>query len=83
MIGNGTVADLEAIEHLGRMVRTASRCGLGQTAPNPLLTTLQNFAGFYRDKVRSDVDYVSQFNLDYATAESNIVAGRRPNLQKA
>jgi len=83
MVGNGTVRDLEAIEHLGQMVRTASRCGLGQTAPNPLLTTLENFAGYYRDKVRSDVEFVSQFNLDYATAESNIVAGRRPNLQKA
>ena len=83
MVGNGTVADLDAIVHLGRMVRTASRCGLGQSAPNPLLTTLENFADFYRDKVRTDVDYVSQFNLDYATAESNVVAGRRPNLQKA
>jgi hypothetical protein len=29
------------------------------------------------------VEFVSQFNLDYATAESNIVAGRPPNLQKA
>jgi [NiFe] hydrogenase diaphorase moiety large subunit len=83
MIGNGTIQDLEAIEQLGRMVRTASRCGLGQTAPNPLLTTLENFAGYYRERVRTDVDFVSQFNLDYATAESNIVAGRRPNLQKA
>jgi [NiFe] hydrogenase diaphorase moiety large subunit len=83
MVGNGTVQDLEAIEQLGRMVRTASRCGLGQTAPNPLLSTLEHFADFYREQVRTDVDYVSQFNLDYATAESNVVAGRRPNLQKA
>jgi [NiFe] hydrogenase diaphorase moiety large subunit len=77
------VQDLEAIEQLGRMVQTTSRCGLGQTAPNPLLSTLAHFAEVYREKVRTDVDYVSQFNLDYATAESNVVAGRRPNLQKA
>ena len=82
MVGNGTVRDLEAIEQLGRMVRTASRCGLGQTAPNPLLSTLEHFADFYREQVRTDVDYVSQFNLDYATAESNVVAGRRPNLTR-
>jgi [NiFe] hydrogenase diaphorase moiety large subunit len=83
MVGNGTIDDLDSIRHLGRMVRAASRCGLGQTAANPLLTTLDHFADYYRDKVRTDVDYVSQFNLDFATAESNIVAGRRPNLHKA
>jgi [NiFe] hydrogenase diaphorase moiety large subunit len=83
MVGNGTEADLDAIEHLGRIVRTTSRCGLGQTAPNPLLSTLENFADEYRARVRTDVDYVSQFNLEYATAESNVAAGRRPNLQRA
>lgn len=83
MVGNGTMRDLEGIEHLGRIVRTASRCGLGQTAPNPLLSTLEHFADEYRARVRSDVDYVSQFNLEYATAESNVAAGRRPNLQRA
>jgi len=83
MVGNGTVQDLDAIKDLGRMVRTASRCGLGQTAPNPLLSTLENFADLYRSRVRTDVDYVSQFNLEFATAESARVAGRRPNLEKA
>ncbi|MGE0461654.1 MAG: NADH-ubiquinone oxidoreductase-F iron-sulfur binding region domain-containing protein [Vicinamibacterales bacterium] len=83
MVGNGTVHDLEAIEQLGRMVRAASRCGLGQTAPNPLLTTLEHFEDYYRGRVRTDVDFVSQFNLDFAAAESLAVAGRRPNLEKA
>ncbi|MGE3273661.1 MAG: NAD(P)H-dependent oxidoreductase subunit E [Vicinamibacterales bacterium] len=83
MVGNGTSKDLEAIQGLGRMVKMASRCGLGQTAPNPLLTTLEHFPEVYAGSVRTDVDYVSQFNLEYATAESNAVAGRRPNLEKA
>jgi [NiFe] hydrogenase diaphorase moiety large subunit len=83
MVGNGTVQDLDAIRDLGRLVRTASRCGLGQTAPNPLLSTLENFPELYRSRVRTDVDYVSQFNLEFATAESTRVAGRRPNLEKA
>lgn len=82
MVGNGTVHDLRAIQQLGGIVRTASRCGLGQTAPNPLLSTLTNFPEHYKNLVRADVDEVSQFNLEYATAESNIVAGRRPNLQR-
>ena len=82
MVGNGTTEDLEAIEHLGRMVKSGSRCGLGQTSPNPLLTTLENFPDLYAGKVRSDVDYISQFNLDYATAESIEVAGRVPHRKK-
>jgi [NiFe] hydrogenase diaphorase moiety large subunit len=83
MVGNGTTADLTAITQLGHMVKTGSRCGLGQTSPNPLLTTLDNFRGLYEAKVRSDVDYISQFNLEFASAESIAVAGRRPNLEKA
>jgi [NiFe] hydrogenase diaphorase moiety large subunit len=81
MVGNGTSDDLAAIERLGQMVKSGSRCGLGQTAPNPLLSTLEHFRPLYLSKVRTDVDYVSQFNLEYATAESIAVAGRRPNLE--
>jgi [NiFe] hydrogenase diaphorase moiety large subunit len=83
MVGNGTTEDLKAIEHLGQMVKSGSRCGLGQTSPNPLLTTLENFQDLYAGKVRSDVDYISQFNLDFATAESIEVAGRMPHRKKA
>ncbi len=81
MAGNGTAADLDGIRRLGAIVRTASRCGLGQTAPNPLLSTLEHFPGAYQSRVRAGVDYVSQFDLDFATAESNAAAGRRPNLR--
>jgi [NiFe] hydrogenase diaphorase moiety large subunit len=83
MVGNGTARDVQAIRDLGKMVKTASRCGLGQSSPNPLLSTIENFADLYAAKVRADVDYISQFNLDYATAESIAVAGRTPNLEKA
>ncbi|MEZ5417051.1 MAG: NAD(P)H-dependent oxidoreductase subunit E [Vicinamibacterales bacterium] len=82
MVGNGTEADLEAIRQLGAMVRATSRCGLGQTAPNPLLTTLAHFPDEYLGRVRTDVDYVSQFNLEFASAASRAAAARRPNLQR-
>ncbi len=73
--GNGTTTDLASIEQLGQMVKTASRCGLGQTSPNPLLTTLTSFRDVYLSRVRADVDYISQFNLQAATAASIAVAG--------
>jgi NADH-quinone oxidoreductase subunit F len=41
--GEGTAEDLEVLERLARTVRSASLCGLGQTAPNPVLTALRYF----------------------------------------
>jgi [NiFe] hydrogenase diaphorase moiety large subunit len=76
--GHGTTADLTAIEQLGAMVKTTSRCGLGQTSPNPLLSTLEHFRDVYLGKVRADVDYISQFDLAAATAESLAVASGTP-----
>ncbi len=42
-------ADLEKLEHLCQIVRQASLCGLGQTAPNPVLSTLRYFRAEYED----------------------------------
>lgn len=81
MIGNGCTTDLEGIKDLGKLVRSTSRCGLGQTSPNPLLTTLQNFPEYFAKRVRSDVDMVSQFDLQFAIAESCKVANRTANLE--
>ena len=45
--GQGTLADLDRLEELGGVVRRASLCGLGQTAPNPVLSTLRHFRDEY------------------------------------
>ncbi|MCL2120960.1 MAG: NADH-quinone oxidoreductase subunit NuoF [Clostridiales bacterium] len=45
--GKGTMADLQELEEIAEMVREMSFCALGQTAPNPLLTTLQYFKEEY------------------------------------
>lgn len=45
--GKGTKEDLEKLEDLAYMVRESSLCGLGQTAPNPVLTTLKYFRDEY------------------------------------
>lgn len=82
MIGNGSQKDIEDIKNLGRIVKSASRCGLGQSSPNPLLTAISNFSEYFKSKVRQDVDFMSQFNMDFAIAESVKVANRKPNLEK-
>jgi NADH:ubiquinone oxidoreductase subunit F (NADH-binding) len=45
--GRGELADLDRLEQLAEVVHSASLCGLGQTAPNPVLTTLRYFREEY------------------------------------
>lgn len=45
--GNGKSEDLTKLQELGEVMRDTSLCGLGQTAPNPVLSTLRYFRGEY------------------------------------
>ncbi len=49
--GRGRLEDLQRLKNLGEAMREASLCGLGQTAPNPVLTTLRYFEDEYRAHV--------------------------------
>ena len=49
--GKGTLEDIDFLENLGNQVRKGSLCGLGQTAPNPVLATLRYFKNEYLDHV--------------------------------
>ena len=49
--GEATPADLEMLQELCDLVRSASLCGLGQSAPNPVVTTLKYFGDEYRAHV--------------------------------
>jgi len=46
--GTGELSDLEILKELAPMIKDASLCGLGQTCPNPVLTTLNYFLDEYR-----------------------------------
>ncbi len=45
--GNGELEDLDRLEELSNYIKSASLCGLGQTAPNPVLSTLRYFREEY------------------------------------
>ena len=45
--GKGKDGDIELLEQIGNTVKVASLCGLGQTAPNPVLTTIKYFRDEY------------------------------------
>ena len=50
--GEGTWADLELLERLCEMVKSSSLCGLGQSAPNPVASTLKYFRHEYEHHIR-------------------------------
>ncbi len=49
--GNGEIEDLDKLEKLGKNIIKGSLCGLGQTAPNPVLTTIKYFREEYEAHV--------------------------------
>jgi NADH:ubiquinone oxidoreductase subunit F (NADH-binding)/NAD-dependent dihydropyrimidine dehydrogenase PreA subunit len=51
--GKGTPADIPMLEGLTHAIAKGSLCGLGQTAPNPVITTLKYFGEEYREHVES------------------------------
>ncbi len=50
--GKGKEEDIETLQDLGRDIIAASLCGLGQTAPNPILTTIKYFREEYESHIR-------------------------------
>jgi len=75
--GKGRPSDLDYLEELGETVKIASRCGLGQTSPNPILTTLKNFRGAYEELVSESSDGLQKsFDFRAALGDAEAIAGR-------
>jgi NADH-quinone oxidoreductase subunit F len=51
--GLGEMADLERLEELAAKIKVSSLCALGQTAPNPVLTTLKYFRSEYEEHIKN------------------------------
>ncbi len=49
--GEGKDGDIELLEELANKIKDGSMCGLGQTAPNPVLTTIRYFRNEYEDHI--------------------------------
>ncbi|WP_294139742.1 NADH-quinone oxidoreductase subunit NuoF [uncultured Sanguibacteroides sp.] len=45
--GQGTMEDLDTLKNLSRVIKDTALCGLGQTSPNPVLSTIDNFYDEY------------------------------------
>ncbi len=51
--GHAEMSDIQTLEDISRTVKDGSLCGLGQTAPNPVLTTLKYFRNEYEEHVKN------------------------------
>ncbi|OPZ73017.1 MAG: NADP-reducing hydrogenase subunit HndC [Firmicutes bacterium ADurb.Bin456] len=74
--GHGEMEDLVLLEELSHDIRDASLCGLGQTAPNPVLSTLRYFKSEYIAHVRDKrcPAGVCKALLDYLVDEKRCIA---------
>jgi [NiFe] hydrogenase diaphorase moiety large subunit len=80
--GRATLADLTQMEELGNTIIRMSRCGLGQTAPNPILTTMRNFPELYEARL-APTTFTPLVTLHDALREAVVVQGREPTTVEA
>jgi [NiFe] hydrogenase diaphorase moiety large subunit len=81
--GRASKQDLRDLEDWGKLVKSTSRCGLGQTSPNPILTTLANFRELYEAKIQEGTDSVPEFDLVTAIQEGCAAANRQPDCKES
>jgi [NiFe] hydrogenase diaphorase moiety large subunit len=79
--GRASLTDIAATETLANTVVRMSRCGLGQTAPNPILTTMRSFPELYEARLAPDA-FEPLVTLDAALREAVEVQGREPATQE-
>jgi [NiFe] hydrogenase diaphorase moiety large subunit len=77
--GHGVMQDIADLESWSKLMKY-NRCGLGQTAANPIITSLRSFRNIYEILVQKDREFDTGFNLAEAVRESSEAAGRTPIL---
>ena len=75
----GVRQDIDDMVAWGKILK-ASRCGLGQTAANPILSSLKNFPHLYEEKIQKNKSFDSGFDLNSVIKESAKATGRVPNV---
>ena len=73
--GKGSQYDLNRIIRLNSLLQSASHCGLGHTACNPLLDTIKRFRPAYERHLES-LEFEPAFDLDGALARARAMTGR-------
>ena len=73
--GHGSAGDVVALEEICQIIKKQSHCGLGQTAANPVLTTLSRYPELYNQLLKK-ISYEPGFDLDGALDTARRLAQR-------
>ncbi len=73
--GHATQYDLEEIRAIAAVMQTASHCGLGHSAPNPVVSSMDHLPDIYQRRLKS-TNYEPAFDLDAALVDSKKMAGQ-------
>jgi [NiFe] hydrogenase diaphorase moiety large subunit len=73
--GHGASGDIVALEELCRLVKNYSHCGLGQTAANPIITTMERYLDLYEKQLK-DISFEPGFDLDGSLEIARSLANR-------
>jgi len=74
--GRGVQKDLDDM-YAWRHIMKGNRCGLGQTALNPILTTLRNFPELYEERLQKNKSFDEGFDIHAALKDSFEITGRK------
>ncbi|MBT8068996.1 MAG: NAD(P)H-dependent oxidoreductase subunit E [Gammaproteobacteria bacterium] len=75
MVGYATRYDLKEMERIGQVMKKTAHCGLGSTAPNPILDTLAKFPGIYATRLHN-TSHTPAFDMTKALDVSRLLTGR-------
>ena len=73
--GHAGQYDLDEMQSIGQLMRATSHCGLGTTAPNPVMDTLEKFPQIYEKHLKHS-SYEPAFDLDAALQDARDITGR-------
>jgi len=73
----GVMQDIEDMLQWSKILK-ASRCGLGQTAANPIITSIKNFRHLYESKIQKNKEYDTGFDISHSIKEACEATNRLP-----
>ncbi len=77
--GHGVLQDIDDMVEWSKTLK-ASRCGLGQTAANPIVSSIKNFKHLYEEKAQKDKGFDTGFSLTKAVQDFIFASGRNTTI---
>ena len=73
--GKGSAYDMNEMKHIMHILRGMAHCGLGHTAANPVVQTMEKFPEAYEKRLKR-LDFEPAFDLDGALQTARLITGR-------